>query len=60
MLVYQDTSGASADSLPEDVTAAQLELQDLAATEISGTDHFVFAPASSTRKVAKPPARASR
>ncbi|WP_049981049.1 efflux RND transporter permease subunit [Halolamina rubra] len=44
VLVYQDTTGAPADSLPEDVTAAQLELQELAAAELSGTDHFVFAP----------------
>ncbi|NHX36169.1 MULTISPECIES: efflux RND transporter permease subunit [Halolamina] len=44
LLVYQDTTGAAADSLPEDVTAAQLELRELADTELSATDHFVFAP----------------
>lgn len=42
MLVYQDTSGAPADSLSGAVTTAQLEIRDLAATELSSTDHFVF------------------
>ena len=44
LLVYQDTSGAATDSLPADVTDAQLELQDLAAAEITSTDQFTFAP----------------
>ena len=44
MLVYQDTSGAPADSLPTAVTDAQLELRELAAAEITATDHFVFGP----------------
>ena len=44
VLLYQDTSGAAADSLPADVTEAQLELQDVAAAEITSTDYFVFAP----------------
>jgi predicted RND superfamily exporter protein len=44
VLVYQDTSGAAADSLPAAVTDAQLEMQDVAAAEITSTDHYVFAP----------------
>jgi len=44
LLVYQDTSNAPADSLPAAVTDAQLEMQEIAAAEITATDHFVFAP----------------
>ena len=44
LLVYQDTSGAATDSLPAEVTDAQLELQTLAAAEITSTEQFTFAP----------------
>ncbi|GAB7093317.1 hypothetical protein JCM30237_04690 [Halolamina litorea] len=44
MLVYQDTSDGPADSLSEDVIAAQVELQDLAEASITSTDYFVFGP----------------
>ncbi|WP_435115328.1 efflux RND transporter permease subunit [Halolamina sp. C58] len=44
LLVYQDTSGAATDSLPAEVTDAQLELQALAAEEITSTEQFTFAP----------------
>ena len=44
MLVYQDTGDAAADSLPEAVTAAQVEIQGLAADSITTSDQFVFGP----------------
>ncbi|AEN05247.1 hypothetical protein Halar_1515 [halophilic archaeon DL31] len=44
LLVYQDTTGASADSLPDAVTAAQVELQTVADREITSTEYFVFGP----------------
>ncbi|WP_135830493.1 efflux RND transporter permease subunit [Halorussus halobius] len=45
LFVFQDTSGATGDDLPGDVSDAQLALQDLAETTFESTDSFVFGSA---------------
>lgn len=44
LLVYQDTTGGPEDGVSSAVTAAQLEIRDIAASELASTGHFVFGP----------------
>ncbi|WP_226042249.1 MMPL family transporter [Natrinema sp. DC36] len=40
--VFQDTSDATGDDLPQDVVDAQLEMRDLSASELQSAESFVF------------------
>jgi len=45
LFVFQDTSDATGDGLPQEVSDAQLALQDLSETTFESTDSFVFGSA---------------